>query len=136
MNIPNTCSECGYYSAPHDCGHPDLDGEVDVLAHDEPPYLDEVCDAVRHIIKYRNEVLYLVVVVRDGMPYEIFVEHQTPNKDELTWMMAGWDSNTRFISRSLKKEPLNWVVRQLERSTRKEGKDLPGIITDKLKAYL
>ncbi len=96
--------------------------------------LDEM-PAVRHRIKYRNENLYVVVVLNDaGQPYEIFAEHATRGDYKIQYMLASWDCLTRFISTALQILPLSETIKHLERSTRQAG-DLPAIILNILSKY-
>ena len=96
--------------------------------------LDEM-KAVRYRIKYRDENLYVVVVLdKDNNPYEIFADHATSGDYKVQYMLASWDCLTRFISICLQTISLSKVMEQLEKSTRQLG-DLPSIIFDILKKH-
>ena len=99
------------------------------------PIKEDVLEAKRFKVEYRGERFYLCVTEREGKPWEVFVEHATNGKHEIQFMLAGWDCNTRFISRDLKREPLNKTIRQLDKSSRQRN-DLPAIIAEKLRLWL
>ncbi|RLI65905.1 MAG: hypothetical protein DRO67_02010 [Candidatus Asgardarchaeum californiense] len=99
------------------------------------PIKEDELPAKRYKVDYRGEHFYLLIVGRNNKPWEIFAEHPTNRKPSLTFMMAGWDGMTRFVTMALKAYPLDKVIRQLKKSSRQKN-DLPGIIAEKLEEWV
>ncbi len=124
-NIPETCNDCAYCISDrtgktHTCSNPDGDNFL-IYPNEQTadcPLLDDELDAIRIKEEYDNEPLYLVVVIKNGLPYEIFVDHATSGKYSLQLMMEMLDTMTRMTTMSLKKYPLQKVLNQLTRSSR------------------
>lgn len=141
--LPENCGTCHYESACEEgdhfyCSNPDsydMIIENPTVAHPDCPLKDEILDAKRFRVKYKNENLYVVVATMEGMPREVFVQHATYGRNDLQFMMASWDSCTRLCSMALKQYPLEKVIRQLEKSSRSKN-DLPGILSEKLKTWI
>jgi len=125
MSIPEKCDDCGYcvpnkIGTTSVCNNPE--GENQQVFPNETredcPLLDDELDAKRIKGTYEGEDLYLVVVVKNGLPYEIFVDHATSGKYALQLMMEMLDTITRMTTMSLKKYPLRKILNQLKRSNR------------------
>ena len=84
---------------------------------------------------YEREDLYLVITFKDGKPWEVFANHAIKGNPKINNMLATWDMSTRFITMSLKRDPLEKTIRQLHKSSRSK-KDLPGILKTELSKYL
>ncbi len=140
-DIPKNCDSCGFFfnGGEIHCTNEDASPHLVIEDVNELPYLcpikEDVLDTKRFRVKYRGEDFYLCVAEFEGKAWEVFVEHAITGKDELQFMMAGWDTATRFISRDLKREPLERTLRQLDKSSRQKN-DLPAIIADKLRMWL
>jgi len=125
MSIPEKCNDCSY-CVPNKAGTTSIcdnpDGEQFTIFPNETredcPLLDDELDAKRIVAVYDNENLYLVVGIKNGMPYEIFVDHATSGKYSLQLMMEMLDIMTRMITMALKKYPLRKVLNQLSRTSR------------------
>lgn len=135
--IPNSCDTCAFFGEDK-CLH-DHGRKIDVGDGSELPWRcpikEDVLSGKRFKVCYRGEQFYLMILELEGKPWEIFVEHAISGKHSLQYMLASWDTNTRFISRDLKREPLESTIRQLEKASRQKN-DLPHIIVDKLKRWL
>ena len=135
--VPKSCDLCGFFGK-NRCLHDHGKG-VDIGDGSKLPKFcplkDDILEATRFKVRYRTEPFYLMVVEREGKPWEVFVEHAVNRKPSLQFMLASWDCNTRFISRDLKREPLESTIRQLTKSSRQKN-DLPYIIAEKLKEWL
>ena len=141
MELPKNCNSCGFF----------IDDGYDKCQHDHAsvllkitdinelpefcPIKEDELDAKRFRVHYRGESFYLCVAEREGTPWEVFVEHAISGKHELRYMMSAWDTSTRFISRDLKREPLESTIRQLDKSSRNRN-DLPDILATQLRKWL
>lgn len=138
MDLPKNCNDCGFYNdsgvCMHDHGKDVVITEKAVL-HDRCPIKEDTLDAKRFRVKYRGEDFYLCVSEYEGSPWEVFVEHAINGEQKLQFMMAGWDTATRFISRDLKRASLPDVIRQLDKSSRQKN-DLPYIIAEQLRNWV
>ncbi len=137
MELPKNCAVCGFNvdsACRHDHGKRLAILNPDIL-HENCPIKTDELDAIRFRVWYRAEQFYLCVSVYEGKPWEVFVEHATKGKHELQYMLAGWDTATRFISRDLKREPLESTIKQLDRSSRQKN-DLPDIVATQLRKWL
>ena len=135
-SLPENCDLCGFISQ-SGCKHDD-GGGVEISMEELPkfcPLKEDELDAKRFKVNYRGENLYLLIVLYEGSPWEVFVEHAVNSKSSLQYMLASWDCNTRFISESLKSNSLEHVIGQLRKSSRLK-RDLPAIIADKLEEWL
>ena len=137
MSIPKKCDLCGFFGENkclHDHGKSIKVGDGSELP-EFCPIKEDILDAKRFTVSYRTEPFYLMIVERNGKPWEVFVEHPVNSKPSIQFMLASWDCNTRFISRDLKREPLESTIRQLDKSSRQKN-DLPYIIAKKLREWL
>ena len=136
-SIPENCDACAFFGK-NKCLH-DHGKNIDVGDGSELPnrcpIKEDVLDAKRFKVQYRTENFYLMISELEGNPWEVFVEHAVSGQHSLQYMMSAWDTATRFISRDLKREPLESTIRQLEKSSRQKN-DLPYIIANKLKEWL
>ncbi len=134
--LPKNCGGCGYFSrgCTHDCAK---DVETTTLYLPELcPLKEDVLEAKRFVVLYRKQNIYLIVCLREGTPWEVFVKYdlETDNKIELQYMLASWVCITRFVTLALKSYPLDKTISQLQKSSRLKD-DLPGIIAEKLKEW-
>jgi hypothetical protein len=131
--LPEKCNDCHYYSVKV-CLHDHAHG-VDVKEGESLPYLcpikEDILDAKRYVIQYRDEKFYLVISHLHGKPWEVFTEHPTNMEPSVQYMVSGWDSMTRFVTMALKAYDVDKVVRQLLKASRQKT-DLPGILASKL----
>jgi len=135
--LPINCNICAFFGE-NKCLH-DHGLKIDVgdgsILPDRCPIKEDVLDAKRFKVQYRTENFYLMITELEGKPWEVFVEHAVSGKYDLQYMMSAWDTATRFISRDLKREPLESTIKQLEKASRQKN-DLPYIIANKLKEWL
>lgn len=140
MQLPDNCNSCGFFNNATSpvCSHDDAKSVIILDINELPelcPIKEDELDANRFRVKYRGEVFYLCVAELEGKPWEVFTEHPTNGKHEVQFMLASWDTSTRFISRDLKREPLADTIRQLRKSSRQKN-DLPYIIAEKLTLWV
>ena len=137
--IPENCDCCGYFieGANYVCVHDDAHGVVIKDVNKLPemcPIKEDELDAVRLKVQYRGENFYMCIALYNNTPWEIFIEHATKGEPSLQYMMAGWDTVTRFVTLALKILPLHDVVEQLNKSSRQRN-DLPAIISNALQQW-
>jgi len=142
--LPKCCGDCGFFAngALCKCLHDDITDMLEIIDINKVPTFcplkEDELDAKRFKVQYRGENFYLCIAEhpeRVGKPWEIFVEHAINGKSELQFMMSSWDTATRFISRDLKREPLESTLRQLDKASRQKD-DLPHIIAATLRRWV
>ena len=132
---PKNCKECYLFGSR--CNHPNGDKVeiIDPLSKVKRCPIDEdELDAKWYRVNYRDEEIYLVIALKDGKPWEVFMEINTNKIDHLDFMISGWNTCTRFISMALKTRELKDVLCQLRRASLRKT-DLPGILASKLEEW-
>lgn len=140
--IPEICNDCGFCvptanSQVYVCKHDYSDGLTIVPneTRTDCPLHDDILDSRRFIVPYRGETFYVVVVLKDDVPYELFAEHPTNSDPSLYYMMSSIDTITRLATMCLKKHTLQKVINQMARSSRTKN-DFPGIISRVLTEWI
>ena len=141
MSTPESCNDCGYCvpdtsGVIHQCTNPDGDG-IAVYPNEtrsDCPILDDELDAVRKVVKYRKESLYITIVLKDKKPYEVFAAFAINGKPELYYMMSSINAITRLASELMKKNRINKVISHLKKSSIIK-RDFPGILSTVLEEY-
>jgi hypothetical protein len=133
MGLPKNCNECSYFK--ESCTNVDADESLVItdqnILPSMCPLLDDELYAKRFKVTYRGEKLYVVISIKNGIPYEVFAEHATNSDHKLIFLLSGWDALTRMISLCLKVYPIDKVIRQLKKASRQPS-DIPGILSDLL----
>lgn len=145
--LPDNCDSCAYVQSEYaeeykttvlHCSHPegrDLERINPFIRHKRCPIPDDILNGKRYRVRYRENDFYFIVLLKDEMPCEIFVEYPIQSDPSLDYMMSAWDAFTRLATMALKAYSLEKVIRQIKKSSRRK-RDLPGITATILEGWL